>query len=168
MVRRLLRASSGSAAVEMALVAPLLMLLMFSSMEVGYLFYSQHVVTKAVRDGARFASRQGFENFNCTNGNINSTVVTQTQNVTRTDQVASGGTARLAGWTNNNSVSVQLVMPCDNSGTFNNTFYEGLTAGIPVVRVTATVPYTTLFSRLGFGGRAITMTAQSEAPVMGV
>jgi len=168
MLRRLLSASSGVASVEMALVTPLLMVLMFGSMELGYYFYSQHVVTKAVRDGARFASRQSFDNFNCTNGTVSSTVVTQTQNVTRTDQVASGGSARLADWTDNNSVSVELVTPCENSGTFNNIFYEGLTSGIPVVRVTATVPYTTLFSRIGFDSTALTMKAQSEAPVMGV
>lgn len=168
MLGRLLRQSSGTAAVEMALVTPLLMVLMFGSMELGYYFYSQHVVTKAVRDGARFASRQGFDNFNCTNGSVNSTVVTQTQNVTRTDQVASGGAARLADWTNNNSVSVELVTPCENSGAFNNIFYEGLTSGIPVVKVTATVPYTTLFSRIGFNSTTLTMTAESETPVMGV
>jgi len=168
MLRRLLRESWGTASVEMALATPLLMILMFGSMELGFYFYSQHVVTKAVRDGARFASRQGFDNFDCASGNVNSTVVTQTQNVTRTDQVASGGSARLADWTDNNSVTVELVTPCENSGTFNNTFYEGLTDGIPVVRVTATVPYTTLFSRIGFDSTALKMTAESEAPVMGV
>ena len=74
MLRRLLRQSSGAAAVEMALVTPLLMVLMFGSMELGYYFYSQHVVTKAVRDGARFASRQGFDKYNCPDRSINSTV----------------------------------------------------------------------------------------------
>jgi TadE-like protein len=165
MFRRLLSENSGAAAAEMALVTPLLMALMFGSMELGYYFYSEHVVVKAVRDGARFASRQGFSNFTCPD-QVSSTVVTGTQRVTRTNQVESGGTARLAGWTDDNSV--QVTLRCDDSGTFTNMFYEGLTSGIPIVKVSATVPYVTLFSRLGFSSTTIDMKAESEAPVTGL
>ena len=55
----------GSAAAELALVSPLLILLMFSSFEVGKFFWDEHTVTKAVRDGARYAGRQGFAAMPC-------------------------------------------------------------------------------------------------------
>lgn len=161
---RLLRHCSGSAAVEMALVTPLLIVIMFGSMELGYYFYSEHVVVKAVRDGARFASRQGFANYSCNPDTVSSSVRTNTQNVTRTNQVASGGTARLGRWTNNASVTV--TSRCDTSGTYGS-FYAGL-SGIPIVTVSATVPYASLFSALGFNSTQLNMRAASEAPVMGI
>jgi Flp pilus assembly protein TadG len=148
----------------MALVTPLLILLMFGAMEMGHYFYSQHVVVKAVRDGARFASREGFDDFTCPD-QIDGTVKSETQNVTRTDQVADGGSARLPGWTDNSTVDVSLT--CDSTVDYQHSIYEGLSA-VPVVKVTATVPYMSLFSLLGFGsGKSIQLIATSQAPVMG-
>ncbi len=146
------------------MVAPLLIILMFGSMELGHYFYSEHVVVKGVRDGARYASRQGFSNFACPATTIGGTVVADTQNVTRTNTVAGTGTPRLATWTQNSSVTVAVA--CDTSGTYGS-FYSGL-GGVPVVRVTATVPYTSLFSVIGFNSAGLQMTAQSEAVVMGI
>ena len=163
MIARLLRQDSGAAAAEMALVAPLLITIMFGSMELGHYFYSEHVVVKAVRDGARFASRQGFINFNCPS-TIGGTVVTDTQNLTRTNTVDGSGTPRLADWTQNSSVTVNLR--CDTSGTYVS-FYEGA-GGVPVVSVTAVVPYTSLFEVIGFNSTNLTVRSSSEVPVMGV
>ena len=56
---------SATAAVEMALVAPLLILLMFASVDAGNYFLSEHVVDKAVRDAARYAARLPFTDFDC-------------------------------------------------------------------------------------------------------
>ena len=175
MVKRLFKDSKGAAAAEMALVAPLLLLLMFGAMELGYYFYSEHVVIKAVRDGARFASRQGFANFTCTSGGdgtVNSTTEAETQRVTRTDQVATGGTPRLANWTNDNSVTVRLSC-VDNSGGTYGSFYEDYkdttgTAAVPVVTVSASVTYTPLFSLIGFSSAALQLKADSQAAVVGV
>ena len=164
MLARLLRDRSGAAAAEMAMVAPLLMFLMLGAMELGHYFYSQHVVVKAVRDGARYASRHDFSNYTCPSTTIGGTVVADTQNVTRTNQVASGGTPRLAAWTQNNSVTV--TMRCDTSGAYGS-FYSGL-AGVPVVMVRAVVPYSSLFSVIGFNSVGLQMQAESEAAVMGL
>ena len=65
MFLRVFQDRSGAAAAEMAMVAPLLMILMLGAMELGHYFYSQHVVVKAVRDGARYASRHDFSNYTC-------------------------------------------------------------------------------------------------------
>jgi len=63
---QVLRANrSGAAAAEMALVTPLLMALLFATMEGSRYFLDEHVVLKAVRDGARFASRQTFSAMPC-------------------------------------------------------------------------------------------------------
>src|SRR5690349_2849055 len=109
MLGQLFRNRSGAAAAEMALVAPLLLAIMFGSMELGYYFYSQHVVVKAVRDGARFAARAGFADYNCSDDSINATTVANIQRVTRTNQVAVGGTARLPNWTDDTTVQVTMV-----------------------------------------------------------
>jgi Flp pilus assembly protein TadG len=161
----LLRSQSGSAGAEMALVTPLLLLLMFGSFELGNYFYSEHVVTKAVRDGARFASRSFALDANCSTPPTG--IVSNTKEVTRTGQV-SGGTARLAGWTNASTVTVALT--CATSGApVNNGIYKGLTGGIRVVKVTAAVPYTSLFATLGLSdGDSLTLNASSEAPVVGI
>ena len=58
-VRRLAADRAGSAAAEMALVLPLLLVIMFGTFELGHFFYSEHIVQKAVRDAARYASRRG-------------------------------------------------------------------------------------------------------------
>src|SRR5690348_6628430 len=52
-----LRDQSASAAVEMALVTPLLLALLFGSVELGNFFMSEHALEKQVRDGARYAAR---------------------------------------------------------------------------------------------------------------
>jgi Flp pilus assembly protein TadG len=166
MFARLLRETSGAAAVEMALVAPLLIGLMYGSMELGYYFYSEHVVIKAVRDGARFASRASFGSFDCSSNSIDATVDADTQNLTRTNQIASGGSARLAGWTDNSMVDVSLSCVDNSAGTYGS-IYQGVSS-VPVVSVTATVPYISLFSLLGFHATNLTLTATSQAAVMGV
>lgn len=164
MIRRLLLDRAGAAAAEMALIAPLLIILMFGSFELGNYFWNSHVVTKAVRDGARYASRQSFDNFDCTASSVAAGVITNTQNLTRTNQIASGGTARIPGWTQANSVTV-AIRP-DVSGNYGG-FYTGM-ACVPVVVVTATVPYRSLFGALGFNTTGINLTANSEVPVMGL
>lgn len=147
----------------MALVTPLLMILMFGSFELGKYFWDNHVVAKAVRDGARYASRQAFSNYDCTGTTVSNTVRDNTRNVTRTNQIASGGTSRLVGWTDGMTT---VTLRCDTSGTYS-AFYSGM-VGVPVVRVSATVPYNSLFSTLGFDATGLNLTANSEVPVMGI
>jgi TadE-like protein len=60
-----LRDERGAAAAEMALMTPLLLILMFAPFELGNFYWSQHKVTKGVRDAARFAARQPFDTLVC-------------------------------------------------------------------------------------------------------
>lgn len=160
----LLKETSGAAAVEMALVTPLLMTLMFGSFELGNYFLDNHIVAKAVRDGARFASRQGFGKYQCPASTVDNDTRDKIRNVTRTNQIDSGGNPRLGYWSSASTISV--TVRCDTSGSYGS-FYEGM-AAVPVVTVTATVPYTSLFSSIGFNSSGLILVASSEAPVMGV
>jgi Flp pilus assembly protein TadG len=47
---------SGTAAVEFALVLPLLLLVLFGTIEFGILMYDQSVITNAAREGARWGA----------------------------------------------------------------------------------------------------------------
>ncbi|HET6942702.1 MAG TPA: TadE/TadG family type IV pilus assembly protein [Sphingomicrobium sp.] len=171
MLARLRQDTSGAAAAEMALVAPLLIALMLGSMELGYYFYSEHVVVKAVRDGARFASRQGFDKYSCPNA-VDNTLETEIRRVTRTNQVTSGGAPRLANWTSDASVSVSLSCVDNSSGDYGSFYTDYVdssgTPRVPVVTVSASVAYSSLFELIGFRSSGLSLSAQSQAAVMGI
>lgn len=165
LLHRFARDRRGSAAVEMALVAPLLIVLLFGAFELGNYFLTEHKVVKAVRDGARYAARQAFDQYaGCAPSSV---VVDSTRNVTRTGQVANGGTPRVLGWTNPATITVTSV--CNRTGSFQNQgIYRNLTVGAPVVIVSATVQYTPLFAQIGLGRLTLNLRASSEAAVTGI
>src|ERR1044071_6445666 len=103
---------NGAAAVEMALVFPILLVLMLGSVDVGYFFMSEHVVDKAVRDAARYAARQRFTNFDCATGTM--TDPSGVQRLARTG-APNGTDARLPGWTSDGMTTVSVN--CDNDNT---------------------------------------------------
>ena len=57
MIGRLRKNDCGSAAVEMALVTPMLLILMMGAFELGNYFVSQHVLIKGLGDGAQSMPR---------------------------------------------------------------------------------------------------------------
>lgn len=155
-----LRNRSGSAAVEFALVLPMLLALTFVMFEGGHYLYVQHQVVKGVRDGARFASRQAFAKYTCTA--IDSATETLVKEVTRTGKI-SGGTARVAGWTNS-QVAVSVSCP----GTAVTTGIYVNMANAPRVMVVARVPYTSLFSAIGTIRNTSHVGAYQQAAVVGL
>jgi len=169
---------SGSAAVEMALVLPMLLVLMFGSFDVGNYFLSEHVVQKAVRDAARYAARLPMTNYPSCTVPAGGTAETQTRRVARTGDpdgdYDNNGTAdqRLIGWTNDNMATVTIN--CGVAGSFNNGgVYKdfptvgGVAGAAPVITVQATVPYKTFFGVLGLGASTVNLYAQSQAAVIG-
>lgn len=177
MFSRLLKDRSGSSAVEMALVTPLLIALMFGAFELGNYFLSEHVVVKAVRDGARYAGRLGFSNYSCVNdddGNIpGGSVVDDTRNLVRTGQL-SGGSARLVGWTN--PATIKVTYDCVDPDSVTPSYsgiYDGMSY-VPVVKVEIgtdnanRLAYQSLFNRLGFDSSSLYLNAASQSPVMGL
>lgn len=53
------RARRGAAAVELAVVSPLLFAMLFGIIEFGWLFTAQHTMVNAAREGARLGCLQG-------------------------------------------------------------------------------------------------------------
>ena len=157
LLRRLLANTRASAATEMALVTPLLLLLLFGTFEVGNYFLSEHVVQKGVRDAARYASRLPISSYPACNPT--DPVRVQIKRLARTG--APDGTAlRLRGWTADDMTTVTLA--CDTSGTHTGiyTVYP-FPDGVPVITVSARVPYLSLFGLLGLGN----LNAASQSAV---
>ena len=159
---------NGSAAVEMALVLPLLLVLMLGAFEAGNYFLSEHVVQKAVRDAARFAARLPMTNYPSCTVPSGGTAEQQTQRVARFGDPSGSGTARLIGWTSDSDTTVTIS--CTVAGTFNNAgIYKDFpnSGAAPVITVSATVPYNTFFGALGIGATTLNLNAKSEAAVIG-
>lgn len=170
--RRLVRARRGAAAAEMAIVAPLLLVLGGGSFELGNFMLDQHRLTKAVRDAARYAARQPFSTYStCTSGGatITGTLATNVTNLVRTHQL-SGGTDQLPNWSNSAS-SVVVQAKCATSLVNSQTMrgvYEGNSSGWVVVTVTATLRYQPVIGAFGFTGTGTDLYAVEQAPVVGV
>ena len=169
------RSQSGSAAVEMALVTPLLLLILFGSTELGKFFMDEHVVVKAVRDGARYAARQPIANYitdasGCQSAPPSS-IATATKNLVRTGNTAGTG-QRLSYWTDNSTVTVTTACFANQGGQTMGGIYSGITyggaaVGAPVITVSASVDYVPLFGLFGFNTTK-TLSASQQAAVTGV
>jgi Flp pilus assembly protein TadG len=152
-----LRDERGAAASEMALMLPLLLVLMFAPMEMGNFFWSQHKVTKGVRDAARFAARQPFSTMVCDEEIADDRI----KNLARTGQL-NGTSSTISGWVNDD---ITVTVICDD--TFSSGIYNGR-GSAPIIRVETTLNYPSLFQTLGFDTTEIEMTAFSEAAGTGI
>ena len=174
---RLLRDERGAAAAEMALILPLLLTIMFGSMELGNYFMNEHSLVKAVRDGARFAARQSFTNYAGCSGTPGGTVETSTQNVVMNGYL-SGGTLITP---NIQAADIDVEQSCaataggeDMLGIYRDRFSgtcNGSAAGgcAHIVTVTAAVSYRPVIAQaFGFSGIDILLNASSQAAVAGV
>lgn len=183
-MRSLLKDRCAAAAAEMALVAPMLIALMFGSFELGNYFMSEHAVAKAVRDGARFASRLPVSTYSCPAGGADdsagtfaagtASLQTQIKNVTRTGSTDGSTSPRLSYWTSAQEATaapsgspITLTITCRLSTTFTGTF-SGMPGNVPVVTVAANVHYPSLFGQLGLSSTDLRLQSQSQAPVMGI
>ena len=176
--RSIMRDRSGSAAVEMVLVTPLLLIILFGSVEVGNFFYNEHLLSKAVRDGARYAARQNFSYYRDGGGNCASptdpTMIANVKTLVRTS-LLSGGTNRLGSWTDGMitlSATCSLTVVDASSATQN---MEGIyrtqnnPLGAAVVTVSASVPYTPIAKTMfGFSGFGVNLNATQRAAVTGL
>ena len=162
----LVRDRAGTAAVEMALSLPLLLVLLFGAFELGNFFLSEHVVQKSVRDAARFGARLAMINYPSCTVPANGAAEQQIQRVARFGNAAGSGNARLIGWTADNMTTVTIA--CDNSSSYGTGgIYADFPNGAPVITVTAIVPYPTFFGVLGLGSASLNLNSNSQAAVIG-
>lgn len=172
----LLRDTRASAAAEMALILPMAFALIFTTMEAGYYFQTEHKAVKYVREGARFAARQNFAYYDCSGTGAfdpsapNSTdVQNQIKNVTLTGQLSDDGSlltenARIADW---QASDIYISVSCDSN--YGTGLYRGTDdLAAPKVMVWTRFAYTPILGLLGFDISNIDVVAQAEASVGGI
>ena len=121
---RLARDGRGNAVVEFAIVLPVLLLLFAGMTEIGRAYYQANAVEKGLRAGALFAGRNGFP--------LTAQVRTMVTNLVKTGTLDGSGPYLVSGWADaaaDLNIDDTLTFPVDATTT------------IPVVRVTATVPF---------------------------
>ncbi len=142
---RLPRDARGNAVVELALVLPLLLLLLAGMTEIGRAYYQANAVEKGLRAGALFAGRNDFP--------LTAQVRTMVTNLVKTGTLDGSGPFLVSGWA---AVTAGLII--DDTLTFP----IDATTTIPVVRVTATVPFDPLMpgmlALVGLGDVAIQLS----------
>ncbi len=165
-LRRLVASNGGAAAAEMALVTPLLLLIMAGGLEVGNYFMDEHRLTKAVRDGARFAARKDFSYYSTCDAAPGGTVVTDTQNLVRTSYL-SGGTDQLSNWSGG-TITVTTRCSTGNGSVVYSGLYKDMASGARMVEVSASVTHLPLLAPFGINFIGSTLNARQEAAVAGV
>jgi Flp pilus assembly pilin Flp len=159
----------GAAAAEMAMVTPLLLVLLFGALETGKYFLDEHVVVKAVRDGARFAARQSFAEMPCGGPAGNETEI---QNQVRFGRPNPGSAEpRLSYWDDNQTITVTVACHDNSPGADGTRSYAGVYTerdDVPYVTVSATVPYEPLAALVGLDFEGLNVTASNQAPVLGI
>lgn len=159
----------------MALVTPLLLLIMFGSVEMGNYFYDEHKLAKAVRDGARYAARQRFANYTACTGSPPQAVIDDTRKIVRKGALDGAASDLLPNW-DSAGVSFSVMMSCQATldlGGGNSMapsgIYAGMTSGAPTVTVTASLPYQPVVgSAFGFSGANLSLNATQQAAVAGL
>lgn len=151
---------SGAAAAEMALILPLALIVMFVSFEAANYIYTEQKIIKAVRQGARYAGRLPFNQYTCPSA-IDAGSVTSIKTVTLTGS-PTGTDSLIGGW---EVGDINVTMAC-NGATVTGIF-EGNTGGAPVVTVSATADYISLFPGMADVNFA-QVRASAQATVNGI
>jgi len=157
------------------MVTPLLLVVLFSAVEMGNYFYDEHKLSKAVRDGARYAARQRFTNFSGCTGTLADPFYTQTKTIVQKGTLNSADADLLPNWSDA-STTFAVTMGCQTTldmGGGNTSapsgIYAGMASGAPTVTVTASLPYRSLIgTAFGFSGNGFRLNATQHAAVAGL
>ena len=182
-LRNLWRAQRGSAAAEMALVFPFMLVLMFGAVELGNLFLDEHALTKQVRDGARYASRVPLSaDFVCNSDVFEADPDSDAEDdiikVTKDGSLSDSDQARWTSyWSRNcdgSAATVVVNVRCvdkddiDLAGDGTTGVYSSLDGDqIPVVKVSGAVKYRSVLASLGIDATNICLEAESEVAMAG-
>ncbi|WP_265569670.1 TadE/TadG family type IV pilus assembly protein [Sphingomicrobium nitratireducens] len=171
--RGLRQCRRGAAAAEFALALPLLMVILAGAIELGFYLYSEHRLVEAVRDGARYASRQPFSEFaTCSGWTPSSTLSTNTKRIVQKGSLDSSDPDLLWGW-GETGESFTMTLSCVSAVSYsgNNVTMDGIyadsTSGAPVVTVRASIPHQSVFVLFGFDPMT-QLNARGQAAVMGI
>ena len=171
---QLIRNRRGNAAAEMALVAPMLLIIMLGCTELGNYFWNEHVLLKAVRDGARYAGRQPFSNYSgcsSTGTDLSSaTIGTNTKLIVQKGSLDSTQSDLLPNWSSATfTVTCQSVTSAGGQSMTGGLYNDNPAGVADIVIVTTTLTYRPIVAvALGFSGVGTTLYAQSQAAVSGL
>lgn len=170
-MRPLLPGKRGAAAAEMAMVLPMLLALMFGSIELGNYFLSEHILLKGVRDGAVYAARQDvLVNYNCAAGTptVPAGVTNNTKSLVRTGAL-SGGEDLLPLW-DDGSTDFSIEVSCQTAagGTNLAGIYNVNGNNVPVLTVSADLPYQSVLGTLGLSALNLRLRADQQAAATGI
>jgi Flp pilus assembly protein TadG len=160
----------------MALVTPILLILLFGSVELGNYFYNEHKLVKAARDGARYAARQSFSNYSACSGSVPTpglagSVHENTKLMVRKGTLDSTAADLLPNWA---SATFTVTMSCSVSlddGAGGNYALGGIYANTsaPTVVVKASLPYYSVLGvPFGLSGLGASLNATQSAAVAGL
>ncbi|MCH7781203.1 MAG: pilus assembly protein [Acidobacteria bacterium] len=148
--RRLLRERDGTAAVELALILPVLVVLLLGPIEIGRLEYHYQVGSEGVRDAGRYLAVVPID---CSGGVgagtfVNATDLTNARNLAMTGSIsdpAGSGDYLVPAW-NDAATTFSAAANCkDNTILGLDGMYAGCNV-IPSVTVTASMRFTFLGS----------------------
>jgi Flp pilus assembly protein TadG len=180
---------SGAAAAEMAMLMPVLLALLFGSVELGNYFYDEHKLLKGVRDGARYAARQQFSNYASCSGSAPTSgaagsVYENTKLLVRKGKLSSTAQDLLPNWSgvaasctgNPTAGCFDVTMSCSPSladvSSGNTMTLGGIytsSTGAPTVVVNTRLPYYSVLGKVfGFDSRGIYLNARQSAAVAGL
>jgi Flp pilus assembly protein TadG len=144
LTRRFFRDRRGAALVEVTLLLPFLLVIAAGVTEIAHAMHQQFVISKSVRDAARYAARASVAFKTCPlNGQPEwATIVSNTQNIAMRGKLSTSAPLLLPNWSQASTVTVTDA--CMNAGTLLSP--AGAGTNIPVITVAASVP----FSGVGF------------------
>ena len=165
--RTFLSCRSGAAAAEMALITPLALLLLFTAFEAGHYFYAEHQLVKGLRDGARFGARHPFDEVNCRSGSgfVSADLQDDIRAVSLTGAI-SGYSETRSGW-DSGEVSFSVTVDCPAAAEASTGIFEADETA-PVLVVSATIGYNSLFNGLGIITDNFNLNSTQRAVVMGI
>ena len=140
LVASLWRDAEGSVLVEATILTPFLVTLMFGLFEFSWYFHKQQLVESGVRDAARYLARVAPDGTNPCTLATPVDFAARARNIAVTG-LASGGTARVPGWTTGN-----VTLSCAAFGN-SGAAYEG---GPTIYLITASTDFAD--PALGFFG----------------
>lgn len=168
MLRKFIFCCKGAAAAEMALILPFALLLVYTSLEAGHYMYQRHQVVKGLRDGARFAARQSFDDINCRSGTastVPNAVETEIISVTRTGALSTSSVLpRVKNWA---ATDITVAVTCPTAAQSQTGMYDA-TERAAIVTVSTDFTYDALFNGLGVLDDSIHLIADQQATVMGI
>ncbi|CAN7252406.1 pilus assembly protein [Aminobacter aminovorans] len=161
---RFRREERGTALVEMALVAPLMVVLSAGVFEFGNMIHQKMLMQAGVNDAARFAARCnsqmytdfGFPAVNCADIAANIAVY---------GNPAGSGSPRVAGWAKTDViVDIANVADCHDAVVSGVTQYRSVTPQVCIVRVTNSKVYSDIgmLSVIGIGPMTLTGTREER------